>query len=674
MKSFYGYNALGHTSALRPHIKRLQPRVLFYMDAWTEAAWAADTLPDTIIIHRVAKDEEDKMHRIPGRTLQHLQERVAERIHSRVYINLGTEPQVGEPDDLQNLVTEYLAAARWAVANRQRVALPHGAFYGISTVEQYKILEPLTTYIAENPEYLLFTVDEYFVGHAFSGVDQNNGQPNEAQTIQPDRWKASPIGVYWHMGRITNYFKWLVDNGYPLPKTVITEGGADALQDVESWRTSLIKTPGYDNIRGWRSLTSQWEAWYGRYGWSPERAFFEMLYAFWKEVYSRWDNIIGLCLFAWGSNGDATWNQFRLDDATEFQGLLEAANWTVSEEPEVTTVDVSKYILGDGRAYKLGGMGDETLRTRRVNGYGYQDKNEHWEQIWFDERFIYRGADTSPGGNQYYYLTEGNRYGSAWSPRYWTVGNTFKRVAQVTFNSKSTGATTVTYTDVTYLRFVKFHSSYTFKSGLTLNNVIELRAMRDRDGQPDENSFETYFYAENYGLVGWIGSGVGESYISQLNATVTKSPEVINFVFPLPPPTRPVVTYPEPDNPDMPVTISEVNVESTGTYSVRVRANAGTTAAIVGLIPAKGTPLPAREFEHLKTGLWRYFAFDDAGFEGYVSGDFITVTPRTPDTENPVVNIPTKEELEDMIQLLMTISDDLKSATDEMRAWLSKLL
>lgn len=664
MGAFYGYNVLGHGASLRPHALALQPTAMLYMNAWGEAQWAAQHLPNTIVIHRQYQSYEDVMHFTKGKTLQELKARAAERLDNRVYINLACEPIIRTDEELRILVQEQLEAMRWAVANNVRVAGPHGAFYGLSRVEQYEILEPLTTYIAEHPDLLLFTVDEYFVGHAFSGVDQDNGQPNEPQTIQPDKWVASPVDVYWHMGRITNYFKWLVDNDYPVPKTVITEAGADALQDVEAWRTGLKKTAGYDNIRGWRSLTAQWVEWYGQYGWSAARAYFEMLYRFWKEVYRYWPEIIGSCIYSWGNNNDAQWLQFRLDenDADEYRRLMIEARWSIGEDTAVT-YDLSKYILGDGRVYKLGGMGDETLRTRFVGGYGHQDKNEHWEQIWFDDRYIYRGMDTSPGDGKVYALYEGGRYGSVWSPRYWEVGKTFKRTAQVRFYNKLTGLILADYIDVTHLKFARYHKSFAFRSGIALSDVVELHAMRDKNGQPDTASFETYYYAKNYGLVGWKGSGVGESYISAMSAPFTHAPDTMSwFSVPTVPPT---VEEPKPDNPDMPVTIENVKVQSNGPYSVRIRAIAGATGAILGVLPADRSYLSGREYKHLKTGLWRFFSFDN-NIEGYVHSDYINVVPQD-GVENPVVNIPTKAELDAFIA-------QLNALVNITATWRSKLL
>lgn len=336
MTSFYGYNVIGNGAALRPHLLRLQPTTVFYMDAWGEASWATQNLPNTVVIHRVFKPEEDTMHRTPGRVRAHLQERASEGGDSRVFRNLGTEPHIADDNDLKRLIDEYLLALQWAKSAGLRVAAPHFAHYGLSE-RHWPIVEPLTTFIAGNPDITLFTCDEYGAGHSFSGV-LHPGLPggNEAGHIQPETWHASPVPYYYHVGRITNLFRWLQANGKPLPRTVITEAGMDALGDVTNWRNSLIKAPGYSDVRGWKSLTSQWQAWYGNRGWTPERAYVEMLTAVWREIYKPWTNIMGACLYCWGTNNDRQWDQFRLDGATEFQTRLEA---TVFESggPPVTT-------------------------------------------------------------------------------------------------------------------------------------------------------------------------------------------------------------------------------------------------------------------------------------------------------------------------------------------------
>lgn len=372
MTSPFGYNVIGQGETAREHLLRLRPRVMFYMNAWQEAIWCARNLPDTLVIHRIFAEEEADMHMKPGRSLQHLKERVAEK-HKEgapwsIYINLYTEPYRGTEQEFRNLCREALDCCKWAVANNIRLALPHGAFYGVEHEWQYRLLEPLTTYIAEHPELLLFTVDEYFGGHAFSGVVDNRlPEGAEFGHIQPETWLPSPEPKYYHKGSITNYFRWLVAHGKPVPLTVITEDGADDLNDIDYFLRTLIVSPGYHNIRGWRTLTEQWRQWYGPRGWSPEKAFVEMLVAIWKAAYAPWPQILGSCLYCWGTNNDPQWLQFRLDeaDAAEFRALLEQANFGSVPMPRVE----KPADAGTPVKARL----SETYKLRDGNGTSYAD-------------------------------------------------------------------------------------------------------------------------------------------------------------------------------------------------------------------------------------------------------------------------------------------------------------
>lgn len=371
-RSWYGYNVIGNGASLRTHLLRLQSTSVFYMDAWGEANWAAQNLPNTVVIHRVFKPEEDTMHRTPGRVRAHLQERASEGGDNRVYRNLGTEPHIADDNDLRRLVDEYLLALQWAKSVGLRVAAPHFAHYGLSE-RHWPIIEPLTSFIAGNADMALFTCDEYAAGHSFSGV-LHPGLPggNEAGHIQPETWRASPVPYYYHVGRITNLFRWLKANGKPLPRTVITEAGMDALGDVTAWRSSLIKSPGYSDIRGWLSLTEQWKQWYGNRGWSPERAYVEMLVAAWREIYKPWPNIVGACLYCWGTNNDRQWDQFRLDGATEFQSRLESTSFDLGGTPPVTTYPTPIPKPTDaGTSVRVRNTSADSYRVRAGNGTNY---------------------------------------------------------------------------------------------------------------------------------------------------------------------------------------------------------------------------------------------------------------------------------------------------------------
>lgn len=186
------------------------------------------------------------------------------------------------------------------------------------------------------------------------------------------------------------------------------------------------------------------------------------------------------------------------------------------------TYDISKYIMGnleDGVDNKYTLSSNEHLRAHwDFNaGKAYQMKNALWEQIWWDDNYVYRGADTSPGtknGQEYlYYLTDqyGN-YGAPWTPRYWSVGDTFHFSGTIHEVYKSNCYEFNTGGQPGRMHFKAHHNSYYFsKTGYTLNDVIELEWWVGSD------LIETYYYANSYGLVGWGKNATGNYYSGTSN-------------------------------------------------------------------------------------------------------------------------------------------------------------
>jgi hypothetical protein len=146
----------------------------------------------------------------------------------------------------------------------------------------------------------------------------------------------------------------------------------------------------------------------------------------------------------------------------------------------------------------------------------YHVKHGEWEELWADEHYIYRGTDTSPGGNEVYTLTENGRYGSPWLPRHMTVGVPFQRTPQVIFRRKTDGAEVPgkKFVHVTWMVLEAVHRSLTLPNGVTLADVAVLAAFEDDGRRPKATPFERYYYAKGYGLVGWEG-GLGRSLLVQ---------------------------------------------------------------------------------------------------------------------------------------------------------------
>ena len=161
--------------------------------------------------------------------------------------------------------------------------------------------------------------------------------------------------------------------------------------------------------------------------------------------------------------------------------------------------DLLDYIKGDGRLYEVsnssGGMERFQTQTHPQDEF-WQTKNDKAEQLFSSADAIYRGWDTSPGGNRWYQLQEPRgATKSKWLPRYMSIGETFSVSLWVQFfnwDCSRSEANSGLVLDARKL--VAFHREWTSRAGITLYDVIQIEWV---------NGGETYFYACHYGLVGW---------------------------------------------------------------------------------------------------------------------------------------------------------------------------
>lgn len=182
--------------------------------------------------------------------------------------------------------------------------------------------------------------------------------------------------------------------------------------------------------------------------------------------------------------------------------------------------DMAEFMIGDGRLYEVRHNSGSQARhqTQLGGGHFFHTKGNEikaeWEELWIKGNNVFRGTDTSPGNNQYYTLYENGLAGSAWSPRYWSVGNVYERNPYVVFRRKDNCQIVASGFQRSWLRFEGYYPTYTFQSGIRLTNVIELTWLLQENGQP----IESYFYAESYGLVGWGSADRGYSYVNEIHA------------------------------------------------------------------------------------------------------------------------------------------------------------
>lgn len=189
---------------------------------------------------------------------------------------------------------------------------------------------------------------------------------------------------------------------------------------------------------------------------------------------------------------------------------------TPSPTPSTTGYDMTKYMIGDSRIYMVrfsdGSQARHQTQTEGVR-FWHTKGNEilaEWEELWSDAYYIYRGTDTSPGNREYYTLFENGTKGSKWSPRYWKIGDVFERNPYVVFSKKSDCQTVRSGSARTWLKFEAYYKSYTFPTGRTLPDVVQLAWLLTPNSEPEER----YYYAKDYGLVGWSSQSRGFSSIT----------------------------------------------------------------------------------------------------------------------------------------------------------------
>ena len=171
----------------------------------------------------------------------------------------------------------------------------------------------------------------------------------------------------------------------------------------------------------------------------------------------------------------------------------------IREQPKKDTIDLLLYVKGDGRQYEVRNSfgSQERFQTQEDGSTFYLVKNTQWEQFFFDNDFIYRDIDISPGAGRYYRLTDPDRqHGSRWLRRRMVIGDTFTQKRHVQFYNKKDGTPSVPnsgHVEDT-IKLVAHHDKLKFETGVEVEDVIEFQWV---------NGKEKYFYARGLGMVGW---------------------------------------------------------------------------------------------------------------------------------------------------------------------------
>jgi hypothetical protein len=158
-------------------------------------------------------------------------------------------------------------------------------------------------------------------------------------------------------------------------------------------------------------------------------------------------------------------------------------------------------------------------QTQADFGAFYHTKDNEWEELTYNEQYIYRSIDTSPGEEggirRYYELQDDlDRKWSHWCLRRMAIGTTYYRNPIVSFHNKDNCALLTQDHQQSLIKLLSVVGTMTFFTGITLSDVIILQ-WQEVSGNP----LEDYYYAKGYGLVGWNSHIDGrKSAISEIHA------------------------------------------------------------------------------------------------------------------------------------------------------------
>lgn len=189
-----------------------------------------------------------------------------------------------------------------------------------------------------------------------------------------------------------------------------------------------------------------------------------------------------------GNQSNQQWVEIRLSDGRiyDVEFRFPGNTWESGQERMQTQVDGRRFF------HVKGGLGAPAC---------------NWEELWYDNDFIWRGTDISPNEDEYYQASEDGTYGQHWTPRKVSVGTLHFAKPVVTFRRKSDGALVPGKTPYQFPHWIEIralHPEYTFESGVKLQNVVEIWGyLHDEAAHAPGLNFERYWYAKGFGLVGW---------------------------------------------------------------------------------------------------------------------------------------------------------------------------
>ena len=307
---------------LLKHLVKLQPPAVLIMDAAGFARDVKAALPNTIVIHRSwgAKGDDDIHKQLNPQ--QWVEQKRKEVDGSDLWCYTSNEPEFS--DELLNWHVEVMQLAAKEglklVVGNWSVGKPN------DVDNDWKRARRMLELLDQHHDTMILGLHEYACGVISSGFI--GGTPEERGLIMPESWPqdVSKIGAMWHCGRFNFVVRYCQNEGIRPPRIIITEHGFDDVSDIKTWTEKLAKTATFGNpggnIRGWKTLETQWNTWFSSRGWSPQRAYFEQLKYADQKLYQG-SVVEAQLIFSWGHSNDI-WAQFDIADAKELHSLMES--------------------------------------------------------------------------------------------------------------------------------------------------------------------------------------------------------------------------------------------------------------------------------------------------------------------------------------------------------------
>lgn len=288
------------TPRLKAHLQAIQPVSVLVMDGLGLAQELKALLPDCIVIHRVYPDDDIHNRMSPADWMNQRAPQAAGGIWQYTTNEAGFS---------QNLIDWHIELCNLAIPRRVPLVIGNMSV-GTPAPEDWSAGKPLFDLMNAHRDLFILGLHEYACGvitSGFLGGYPDNagvppGQPGGMNLIPSANWPyAEEMAAlpYYHCGRFKFLVQYCQSVNIPVPRIILTEHGMDDVSDIKPWAQTLIQTPPYTSIRGWRSCENQWKAWYQAQGWTPQRAYFEMLKYADQTIYQG-SPVEAQLLFCWG--------------------------------------------------------------------------------------------------------------------------------------------------------------------------------------------------------------------------------------------------------------------------------------------------------------------------------------------------------------------------------------